>query len=56
MKPSRLPVQSAPVDRCITGAAVVGENGVDASGFFDVIKKIGSTVAPIALQALQSLG
>ncbi|MEM9216453.1 MAG: hypothetical protein AAGD25_19165 [Cyanobacteria bacterium P01_F01_bin.150] len=55
MKSSKLPVQSAPVDRYITGAAMAGENGVDASGFLDILKSVGSAVAPVALDAIKGL-
>ncbi|MEM9216454.1 MAG: hypothetical protein AAGD25_19170 [Cyanobacteria bacterium P01_F01_bin.150] len=55
MTNSKLPIQSAPVDRQINGAAVSGENGVDASGFLDTLGTIAKTVAPIALPALSSL-
>ena len=55
MKMSKLPIQSAPVERQITGAAISSENGVDASGFLDTIGDIAKTVAPIALPALASL-
>ena len=47
MKSSKLPIQSAPVQRDITGTAISSEHGVEASGFWDVAKKIGSVAAPI---------
>jgi hypothetical protein len=38
----KLPKQSAPVQRNITGAAISSENGsVEASGMWDIIKSVG---------------
>jgi hypothetical protein len=48
MKSSKLPIQAAPVERNITGAAISNQNGVDPS--FDwggLLKTVGSVAAPI---------
>ncbi|HLO83841.1 MAG TPA: hypothetical protein VK203_02345 [Nostocaceae cyanobacterium] len=49
---TRMPIQSAPVERTIVGAAISNQNGVDASGWRDVlsdawnaVKTYGPTVA-----------
>ena len=48
-KPSKLPIQAAPVARNITGASMSSGNGVDPSGFlgdaWDAIKTYGPAVA-----------
>ena len=52
MKTSKLPVQSAPVERQITGAAISGENGVEASGIWDILKTVGAGALKGAVGAL----
>ncbi len=54
MKSSKLPIQAAPVQRYTTGAPISGENGngVEASGWLDIAKKIGQVALPIASQLL----
>ena len=52
MKNSKLPVQSAPVERHISGAAVSGEKGVEASGIWDILKTVGSGALQGAIGAL----
>ena len=42
MKTSKLPVQSVPVERQMTGAAISCENGVEASGVWDVLKTVAA--------------
>jgi hypothetical protein len=39
MKSSKLPIQSAPVVRTIAGAPMSSGNGVEASGWLDIIKQ-----------------
>lgn len=46
-----MPFQAAPVERQICGAAIHGDAGIDASGFFDTLKSIAGTVLPIAAKA-----
>ncbi|WP_293111241.1 hypothetical protein [Moorena sp. SIO4G3] len=41
MKKQKLPKQSAPVIRHASPATMSGEHGVEASGFLDIVKKIG---------------
>jgi hypothetical protein len=39
MKTSKLPIQAAPVERTITGAAISNQNGVEASlSLSDIIR------------------
>ncbi len=54
MKPSKLPIQAAPVERTITGApmSTEGGNSVEASGILDTLKTIGRAALPIATQLL----
>ncbi|MDJ0899229.1 MAG: hypothetical protein QNJ55_10495 [Xenococcus sp. MO_188.B8] len=52
MKRSKLPIQAAPVTRNITGAPISGENGVEASGFLDILKQVGKAALPVATQLL----
>ncbi|MGL5059153.1 MAG: hypothetical protein ACRC62_04150 [Microcoleus sp.] len=44
MKSSKLPIQAAPVERTIAGARISSHNGVEASGWFDILKKVGTGV------------
>jgi hypothetical protein len=46
-KLSKLPIQAAPVERTITGAPVSSENGVEASGWWDIIKGVGSGIGKV---------
>ncbi|MDJ0675999.1 MAG: hypothetical protein QNJ36_11555 [Calothrix sp. MO_167.B42] len=55
MKPSKLPIQAAPVERTITGALMSSGNGVEASGILDTIGDIAKVAAPIAAPILGSL-
>jgi hypothetical protein len=55
MKSSQLPIQSAPVQRHISGAPVSGDQGVEASGWLDTLGSVAKTVAPIAAPVLGSL-
>jgi hypothetical protein len=41
MKKQNLPKQSAPVIRHSSSATISGENGVEASGWLDVLKSVG---------------
>lgn len=50
MKKPNLPKQSAPVIRHSSSATISGENGVEASGFFD---DLVSTVKSTGMNALQ---
>ena len=52
MKSSKLPIQSVPVERQITCAAISSGNGVDSSGIWDILKKVGSGALQGALGAL----
>ena len=36
----KLPKQSAPVERKNTGAAISNQNGVEANGLLDIIRKV----------------
>jgi hypothetical protein len=53
MKKQNLPKQSAPVIRHASSATISGENGVEASGFFDLdhLLDIGKTVAMGGIKA-----
>jgi len=55
MKPSKLPIQAAPIERTITGAPMSSDNSVEASGWLDTIGDIVKTAAPIAAPILGSL-
>jgi hypothetical protein len=48
MKSSKLPIQSAPVVRTATGVPVSSGNGVEASGWMDIL----GGIAKVALPAL----
>ncbi|MBU7586459.1 MAG: hypothetical protein KAF91_26945 [Nostoc sp. TH1S01] len=56
MKSSRLPIQSAPVERTITGAAVSNGNGVDPSfdwgGLLKTVGNVAATALPAVLGAI----
>ncbi|MFP4575220.1 MAG: hypothetical protein ACLFT9_06300 [Coleofasciculus sp.] len=55
MKSSKLPIQAAPVERTITGAAISNPNGVEANGVFDdIVSGIGK-VAQVVGPALGPL-
>jgi hypothetical protein len=41
-KTSKLPKQAAPVQRPSTSAAMSNQNGVEASGIFDLMKYYGT--------------
>jgi hypothetical protein len=47
MKTSKLPIQSAPVERTITGAAISNQNGVEASGWLDIFKTVAQAALPV---------
>jgi hypothetical protein len=48
-KHAGMPVQAMPVERHIAGdAAISGDAGVEASGWLDILKTVGSAVLPIA--------
>ncbi len=47
----KLPIQSAPVQRDITGVTLSSENGVDASFWGAILKGI-ATVAPHIINAI----
>ena len=52
MRPSKLPIQSAPVERHITGAAISNESsGVDAS-FWGLVAKGLATAVPAIIDAV----
>ena len=46
-KLSKLPIQSSPVIRNTSGSAISGQNGVEASGWWDVVKKVGSGIGTV---------
>lgn len=48
MNKQNLPLQSAPVTRYVSPAAVGGGAGVEASSFWDTLKSIGKAALPIA--------
>jgi hypothetical protein len=50
MKTQNLPKQSAPVIRHSSSATISGENGVEASGFFDDLVNKAKSVGMDALQ------
>lgn len=55
MKTSKLPIQAAPVERTITGAAISNQNGVEASwSFDDIINKVAQ-VAQVAVPVVSQL-
>ncbi|HLO83840.1 MAG TPA: hypothetical protein VK203_02340 [Nostocaceae cyanobacterium] len=39
---TRMPIQSAPVERTTTGAAISNQNGVEASILLDILKTVDS--------------
>jgi hypothetical protein len=47
MKSSKLPIQAAPVERTITGARISSQNGVEASGWLDILKSVGQAALPV---------
>ena len=47
---NKMPRQAAPVARSISHSSMA--NGVEASGFLDVLKSIGQVALPIASQLL----
>lgn len=47
---NKLPRQAAPVARSISHSSMA--NGVEASGFFDILKSVGQVALPIASQLL----
>ncbi len=49
-KSSKRPIQSAPVVRTATGVPMSSGNGVEASGWWDIAKKIGSGLGVIGDQ------
>jgi hypothetical protein len=55
MKSSKMPIQAAPVERNITGATTISnQNGVEASGWLDIVKTIGKAALPVVSQLLGS--
>jgi len=47
---NKMPRQAAPVARNISYSSMA--NGVEASGFFDILKSVGQVALPIASQLL----
>jgi hypothetical protein len=47
MKSSKLPIQAAPVERTITGTRISSQNGVEASGWLDILKSVGQAALPV---------
>lgn len=48
-KSAGMPMQAMPVERHMTGgAAVSGDMGVEASGWWDILKNVAQTALPIA--------
>lgn len=47
MKSSKRPIQSAPVTRNVTGAPISNGNGVEASGWWDIVKAVGSGLGTV---------
>ncbi len=47
MKSSKLPIQSAPVVRTIAGTPMSRGNGVEASGWWDIVKSVGHGLGTI---------
>ncbi len=45
-----LPVQAAPIDRTSTGVALADGSGVEAAGWWDIVKKVGSGLGTIGDQ------
>jgi hypothetical protein len=52
MKSSKFPIQAAPVERTITGAHVSSQNGVEASGWLDIVKTVGQAALPVVSNLL----
>jgi hypothetical protein len=52
----KLPNQAAPVQRNITGAAVSSQNGVEASGWLDILKTVGSVAGQVLPNILNAIG
>ena len=56
MKRSKLPIQAAPVERTIAGTPMSSGNGVEASGWLDVVKDVAGVVGTVAPPILGALG
>ncbi|MGF1937837.1 MAG: hypothetical protein RM347_026205 [Nostoc sp. ChiQUE02] len=52
MKSSKLPIQAAPVERTISGGRISSQNGVEASGWLDILKTVGQAALPVVGQLL----
>jgi hypothetical protein len=53
---SAMPLQAMPVQRHITGAAMSGEAGVEASSFLDILGTIAKVAVPAIGQLVSHLG
>lgn len=52
MNSSKLPIQAAPVERTITGTRISNQNGVEASGWLDILKTVGQAALPVVSNLL----
>lgn len=46
----RLPLQAVPIDRTPAGVALAAGSGIEAAGWWDIAKKIGSGIGAIGDQ------
>jgi len=47
-----LPKQVAPVERSLNPAPISGQNGVEASAWYDILKTVAQQALPIVQQLL----
>lgn len=56
MKSLKLPIQSVPVVRTIAGAPMSSGDGIEASGFWDIAKKLGGAAVKYGPGIVGALG